>query len=139
MNNAYKLFMASIASILLFGCGTEVQNENVLIETKANALQSEADEQSNSKKENSLMKLVGTVTYLSFEGGFYGFIAKDGAKYTINKLSDEYRKNGLIIEIIAEPIYDMATTTQFGTLLNVHSIKVLDDSKVEPILQNNLM
>ena len=85
------------------------------------------------------MQLTGTVTYQDFEGGFYGFIAEDGKKYTLNNLAMEHRRNGLVIHITAEPIHDMATTTQFGELLNVHDIKVMDASKVTEVGNGNIM
>jgi hypothetical protein len=89
--------------------------------------------------EASIMQITGTITYKDFEGGFYGFVSKDGKNYTLNNLAKEHRKNGLVVEIKAEAIEDMATTTQFGQLLRVHDITIIDASNVVDIKNTNVM
>lgn len=131
-----------IATCSMFSCTHASQNAPLVV-TQTEALPQVKDEQASVeqmlKKQEAMMQLTGTVNYMDFEGGFYGFVAKDGKKYTLSKLPKEFRKHGLVIEITAEPMEAMATTTQFGSLLKVHSLKMIDDSQVKPIRQDNTM
>jgi hypothetical protein len=80
--------------------------------------------------ESEKMTITGQIRYLEFEGGFYGFIANNGDKYMPSGLKNEYRRNGLIVEMKVEPIPDMMTIQQFGILVKVLEIKVIDATKV---------
>lgn len=93
--------------------------------------ESTADNLNMLNEENNVMTLTGEIRYQNFEGGFYGFIAQNGDKYMPSGLKSEHRKTGLIVEIKAQAITDRATTVQFGTLIKILDIKVLDASKVE--------
>lgn len=79
---------------------------------------------------NQQMTLTGQILYKHMEGGFYGFVADNGDKYMPSGLKSEYRKNGLIVELTVELMPDILTTQQFGDVVNVLEIKVLDASKV---------
>ena len=81
------------------------------------------------------MTMKGSIVYKDFEGGFYAFIAENGDRYTLHGLDETYQKNGLIVEVKGTPKPDMITFTQFGTVLQVSSVKVLDSSKVIDNLQ----
>ena len=72
----------------------------------------------------------GSIFYEDLEGGFYAFIAENGDRYTLHGLDETYQKNGLIVEVKGTPKPDLMTFTQFGTVLQVTSVKVLDTSKV---------
>lgn len=86
-------------------------------------------------EESKTMTLTGQITFQQFEGGFYGFIANNGDKYMPSGLKSEYRKNGLIVEMKVEPIEGIATTQQFGKLVKILEIRVIDASKVSDINQ----
>ena len=77
----------------------------------------------------------GSIIYKDLEGGFYAFIAENGDRYTLHGLDETYQKNGLVVEVKGTPKPDMMTFTQFGTVLQVSSVKVLDTSKVIDNLQ----
>ena len=81
------------------------------------------------------MTMKGSIIYKDLEGGFYAFIAEKGDRYTLHGLDETYQKNGLIVEVKGTPKPDMMTFTQFGTVLQVSSVKVLDTSKVIDNLQ----
>ncbi len=81
------------------------------------------------------MTMKGSIIYKDLEGGFYAFIAENGDRYTLHGLDETYQKNGLVVEVKGTPKPDMMTFTQFGTVLQVSSVKVLDTSKVIDNLQ----
>lgn len=81
-------------------------------------------------EEKKQMMVTGQILYQNFEGGFYGFIATNGDKYMPSGLKSEHRKNGLIVEMKVELITDRVTTQQFGKLVKVLEVKVLDATKV---------
>ena len=76
-----------------------------------------------SKVNKHLVSKVGTIIYQDLEGGFYSFIANDGSKYTPMNLASEHKKDGLKVSIEGSIVTGMMTTTQFGELLKIESIK----------------
>ncbi|WP_051275237.1 hypothetical protein [Aestuariibacter salexigens] len=82
-------------------------------------------------KEQVGMKIItGTIQFKSFEGGFYALDADNGSKYTLRKLDREYQVQGLRVRVTGRVLDDVMTTTQYGDLLDVSKIVVLDDSAI---------
>ena len=80
--------------------------------------------------EASEVTLTGTIVYKEMEGGFYAFIAENGDRYTLQKLDKKFHRNGLIVKITGMPMPDLMTITQYGTVLKVDSVEILDASRV---------
>ena len=74
----------------------------------------------------------GTIVYKTFEGGFFALISTDNKRFTLRHLPEDYRLDGLIVEITGSVNKNIITTTQFGDLLEVDAVKVLDDSRARP-------
>tara|TARA_B100001063_G_C16576748_1_gene458671 strand:+ start:169 stop:621 length:453 start_codon:yes stop_codon:yes gene_type:complete len=74
--------------------------------------------------------LTGTIVYKEMEGGFYAFIAEGGERYTLRKLDKKFHRNGLIVKVTGMPMPDVMTITQYGTVLQVKSVEILDASRV---------
>ena len=101
--------------------------ENAPTELKAEPMtQAEAKEVS----VNDSVTLKGSIIYKELEGGFFAFITESGDRFTLHGLDEEYHQNGLIVEIEGVTKPEMMTITQFGTVLEVLNVKVLDTSKV---------
>ncbi|MCA1915874.1 cache domain-containing protein [Methanospirillum hungatei] len=64
----------------------------------------------------------GTITYIDLEGGFYGFIAQDGAQYLPLDLPDEYKQDGLHVDITGVIDPDVVTIQMWGQPLRILSI-----------------
>lgn len=79
-------------------------------------------------KDNVTLK--GSIIYKELEGGFFAFITEKGDRFTLHGLDETYQKNGLVVEIEGITKPQMMTITQFGTVLEVQSVKVLDASNV---------
>ncbi len=133
------ILSAFICIVVLSGCqqngdsnNAELTQAPVEIKSTINTSNNQGNANLQEEKEQ-IMTLTGTVAYQNMEGGFYGFVDNKGNKYTPMNLSTEHRKNGLVIQVSAKEVVDMMTTTQFGQLIEVTNIKVLDDSKVSPI------
>lgn len=108
---------------------TEKMNaqENAPTELKAEPVtQAEAKEVS----VNDSVTLKGSIIYKELEGGFFAFITESGDQFTLHGLDEDYHQNGLIVEIEGVTKPEMMTITQFGTVLEVLNVKVLDTSKV---------
>jgi len=129
----HTLLLGMVISMLsLSACTTDVpenaeDSENSSVEK---SLDGENLDKHSAKEK--MMTLQGTIVYQNFEGGFFSFIANDGSKYTPHMLAPEHRKDGLLVQIKGEVVTDMMTTTQFGQLLKVHELNVLDASKTSP-------
>ncbi|NVK56476.1 MAG: hypothetical protein HWE26_12755 [Alteromonadaceae bacterium] len=74
----------------------------------------------------------GTIVYKTIEGGFFALITTDNQRYTLRRLPAEFRLDGLEVEIKGSINHDMMTFTQFGELLDVKSVTVVDDSHAKP-------
>ncbi|MFC4699695.1 hypothetical protein ACFO4O_05930 [Glaciecola siphonariae] len=134
MYSPARILITGCLSLTLLACNAEQTSANTSAAASLNAAESENDH-----TEAKQMTLTGTMMYQNLEGGFYGFIAKDGTKYTLNNLGKEHRRHGLVIQIEAEPLEGMATITQFGQLLKVNKVTVLDESNVRTAPQDNVM
>ena len=80
------------------------------------------------KGEKAMITVKGTVVYKTIEGGFWGFDAEDGKKYTPHGLKKEHRRDGVILEVTGYVEEDMVTFTQYGPILKVKSSTLLDES-----------
>ncbi|WP_394220800.1 ribose-phosphate pyrophosphokinase [Alteromonas gracilis] len=146
--NRLKLALMFTSALTLIACSSEEENKDVTMVDKENkthtktesmpkelvaepVTQAEAVE-GNAKGE---VNMKGSIIYKDLEGGFYAFIAENGDRYTLHGLDETYQKNGLIVEVKGTPKPDMITFTQFGTVLMVSEVKVLDTSKVINNLQ----
>lgn len=78
----------------------------------------------------TMLTLRGTVVYKNLEGGFFGFNADNGKKYLPNGLKKEYQRHGLILEVTGEINTQMVTFQQYGSVLMIKSVKVIDDTKI---------
>lgn len=74
--------------------------------------------------------LTGSIIFKELEGGFYAFIAESGDRYTLHNLEEQFQQNGLIAKVTGVPKPKMMTFTQFGTVLQVTSVEIIDSSKV---------
>jgi len=147
-NNRLKLALIFTSALTLIACSSEEENKDVTMVDKEKQIQSEresmpkelvaepvtqAEAVEDNAKDEVTMK--GSIIYKDLEGGFYAFIAENGDRYTLHGLDETYQKNGLIVEVKGTPKPDMMTFTQFGTVLQVTSVKVLNTSKVIDNLQ----
>jgi hypothetical protein len=64
----------------------------------------------------------GTITFQSFEGGFYGILSDDGQKYDPINLPDDYKMKDLKVEVFAT-IDHSQSIHMWGTLIKIYSIK----------------
>jgi hypothetical protein len=129
--NLPKYFVAAIITVSLSACGSNNITEKSTAQSPVSQSQMTVVKTVEPQvKEDKTMILTGQIRYQSFEGGFYSFIANDGKKYMPSDLKEEHRKNGLIVEMKVQPITNRMTTQQFGTLVKVLEIKIIDDSKV---------
>ena len=146
--NRLKLALIFTSALTLIACSSEEENKDVTMVDKEKQIQSETESmpkelvaepvtQAEAVEDNAKgeVTMKGSIIYKDLEGGFYAFIAENGDRYTLHGLDETYQKNGLIVEVKGTPKPDMMTFTQFGTVLQVTSVKVLDTSKVIDNLQ----
>jgi len=146
--NRLKLALIFTSALTLIACSSEEENKDVTMVDKEKQIHSETESmpkelvaepvtQAEAVEDNAKgeMTMKGSIIYKDLEGGFYAFIAENGDRYTLHGLDETYQKNGLVVEVKGTPKSDMMTFTQFGTVLQVSSVKVLDTSKVIDNLQ----
>ncbi len=143
-----KLALMFTSALALVACTQEESNKDVTMvdkekqmEAKTESMPKElvAEPVTQAEAVEGIVKgevsMKGSIIYKDLEGGFYAFIAENGDRYTLHGLDETYQKNGLVVEVEGTPKPDMMTFTQFGTVLQVSSVKVLDTSKVIDNLQ----
>jgi len=67
----------------------------------------------------------GTITYLDFEGGFYGIVADDGEHYDPINLPSEFKEDGLRVMFIGKIREDLGSFHMWGKIIELTSIKKL--------------
>ncbi|QEE15432.1 hypothetical protein DSAG12_01257 [Promethearchaeum syntrophicum] len=65
----------------------------------------------------------GTITYLSFEGGFYGIISTTNNSYDPINLQPEFEEEGLKVFFIARRNLEMASFHGWGDLIEIRYIR----------------
>lgn len=69
---------------------------------------------------------VGTVRYVDLEGGFYGIVADDGARYNPDSLEESFRRDGLRVRFRARVQEDVMTVQMWG-----QPVELLDVTRVK--------
>ncbi|MFT6990910.1 MAG: hypothetical protein ACJASL_002894 [Paraglaciecola sp.] len=141
MHNKTKCLIGLILIAGLSACDADTNEndaKNVAATTSVEAPNSHAKmkvvkSKGDQKKVSQKMTLTGQIIYKQVEGGFYGFVTNNGDKYMPSGLKSEYLQNGLIVELKVELMPDMLTFQQFGDVVKVLEVKVLDTSKVSGI------
>ena len=139
--------IASIAllSVTLSACNAEqapqaedTKNVNTQQQAKVSELKVVNDMQNPKLKASDEVTLKGQVLFQEMEGGFFGFIAENGNKYTPMGMNKEYLRHGLVIELTGTPLPNMMTITQFGEVIKVNKVVILDESKAAKAGRPNL-
>jgi len=68
---------------------------------------------------------VGTVRYLSFEGGFWGIESDDGAHYDVGSVPREFQVDGLRVRFSVNLAHDTLSYHMWGQVAELVSIEKL--------------
>ena len=64
----------------------------------------------------------GTITYLDFEGGFWGIVSADGKHYDPLNLAAKFQQEGLRVQVQAIVKDEMVSTHMWGTIIEITAI-----------------
>ena len=67
--------------------------------------------------------VIGTVTYLDLEGGFYGIIGEDGKKYLPLNLDEGFAEDDLKVRFTYERREGVMSIAMWGQAVNITSIE----------------
>lgn len=70
---------------------------------------------------------VGTITFFDLEGGFYGLVGDDGARYDPMNLDEAFRQDSLRVRFRARLRTGVMTIRQWGKPVEILEIARLDD------------
>lgn len=82
------------------------------------------------QEENETITVTGTIVLKAMEGGFWGFDGDNGQKYMPHGIDKQYLQPGLVVKITGIVDKDMMTFQQYGYVLKVKSVEIVDDSNV---------
>jgi hypothetical protein len=68
---------------------------------------------------------IGTVRYLSFEGGFWGIESDDGAHYDVGSVPREFQVDGLRVRFSVNLAHDTLSYHMWGQVAELVSIEKL--------------
>ncbi|MBC8043144.1 MAG: hypothetical protein IAF08_06840 [Rhizobacter sp.] len=68
---------------------------------------------------------IGTITYLNFEGGFYGIVADGEKKYDPVSLPEEFKQDGLKVKFDAQIKRGAMSIRQWGKIVEIRKIEKL--------------
>ena len=83
-------------------------------------------ETSDAETTPGLVSGVGTITFFDLEGGFYGLVADDGAKYDPLNLDAAFRQDGLRVRFRAQLRTGVMTIRQWGKPVEIQEMSRLD-------------
>ncbi|MBM2830984.1 MAG: hypothetical protein HW414_36 [Dehalococcoidia bacterium] len=72
-----------------------------------------------------IISVTGTVKFIELEGGFYGIAGDDGKNYDPINLAQDFRQDGMRVRFEAKVRTDMASTRQWGALVEITRISKL--------------
>jgi len=71
------------------------------------------------------MQIIGTVTHVEIEGGFWGILGDDGVPYQlVDSLAESYQKEGLRVKATAKPSSKMSVY-MWGRMVEITSVELL--------------
>ena len=76
-----------------------------------------------SKKGMLAESLLGTVTYLDLEGGFYGIVGEDGNKYLPLNLTEEFQQDSLQVRFTYQRREGVMTIAMWGQAVDITAIE----------------
>jgi hypothetical protein len=72
------------------------------------------------------IRVTGSVSHYSFEGGFWAVRGDDGVTYDpLNGLRSEFQREGLRVELVAKVRNDLASFHMAGPIVEIISIRAL--------------
>ena len=75
------------------------------------------------------VEATGTVVFVELEGGFYGIITDDGARYDPVNLPPEFQRDGLRVRFRARILKDTASIHMWGTPVEILHIEELESPR----------
>jgi hypothetical protein len=72
----------------------------------------------------NMIQATGVVQHQDIEGGFFGIVADDGAKYDPGTLPEAFQKDGLKVKFTARKTNGM-TTRMWGTTVEIQKIEAV--------------
>lgn len=71
------------------------------------------------------IKAVGTVKFISLEGGFYGIVGDDGKHYDPVNLKEEFKQDGLRVRFTARPAKEQVSFHMWGQMIELITVEKL--------------
>ena len=72
--------------------------------------------------------ITGTVQYVDVEGGFHGIVADDGTKLDPVNLPEDFRKDGVRVQVQIVEVKDAVSIHMWGKVVRIIDIKRLPPS-----------
>ncbi|MAX44317.1 MAG: hypothetical protein CL589_17050 [Alteromonadaceae bacterium] len=124
-NRTTPAFIAIASIPFLSACSANIPVESPRAGSETNTNQQDQPQHVKS------VTYTGTIVYKNLEGGFFALHTHKGQKYTLKGLQPVYRRDGLIAEVSGVVDETAITFTQYGKLLVVKSVVIIDESHAD--------
>ena len=69
------------------------------------------------------LTILGFIKYVELEGGFFGIVTEEGAKYFPEYLEQDYKVDGLSVRVVAKPQEQILGIQMWGTPIEIVKIE----------------
>ncbi len=76
-------------------------------------------------QDKDIIKVTGTMHYLTFEGGFWGIVGDDGGHYDPINLDNALKKEGLRVKFTLRILRDTGSFHMWGEVVEVLDWKII--------------
>ena len=114
-----RLLLVLALVLVVAGCSSNPPPDDVVRATPA--------EENEAPLPSDQARGVGTITYFDLEGGFYGLVADDGARYNVMDLDETFEEDGLRVRFHVRLPSGVMTIRQWGKPAEVITMSRLDE------------
>lgn len=118
----YSLLFATGMLCVLSACAPSGSTSS---ETAADEPPAGTEQETDNTMNSDAIEATGTVVYVDLEGGFYGLMAEDGARYDPSGLPEAYQQDGLRVSFTVEPRENVLTSRMWGRVVRLVEIERL--------------
>jgi hypothetical protein len=124
MKHIIQVSMIVICIVALVGCKGKTETPENLQTAETNVSEANAllSSESTSAHPADVFEIVGKVTYMNLEGGFYAIEGDDGKKYDPINLPESFKKDGLKVTVTARLKKGAMSFHMYGAIIDIVSI-----------------
>lgn len=83
--------------------------------------------------DGTVVRGTGVITYLDFEGGFFGIVSDNGSRYDPGSLDEAFQEEGLRVRFSVRVLEGVMSIRMWGTPVEVIKLESVDtEQEIQP-------